>query len=194
MFRRSSSASDSTSGVSPAAEESSPLPKGATAKKGKATPTRAEAQEAAKLRAKPPRTRKEQAAARRKAVSEGRPVMARDEGPVRKFIRDYVDVRFSFLEVLMPVMVVVLVLSLIAGNNAQLNSIVSMAMLFTVALAIIDGIFLRLKLSRELKARFGDDTAKGNTWYAISRAMQVRFLRLPKPQKKIGAELDAHYR
>lgn len=168
--------------------------KGETPKKGKATPSRAAAEEAAKLRAKPPRTRKEQAAARRKAVSEGRPVMARDEGPVRKFVRDYVDVRFSFLEVLMPVMVVVLVLSLVAGNNAQLSSIVSMAMLFSLMLAIVDGVFLRIKLKRELANRFTAEQAKGNTWYAVSRAMQIRPLRLPKPQKKIGAALDEQYR
>ena len=35
---------------------------------------------------------------------------ARDKGPVRRFIRDYVDSRFSFIELLIPLMLVVLIL------------------------------------------------------------------------------------
>lgn len=194
MFRRSSSPSPADSPGTPLPEDEAALPKGVTPKKGKATPTRSEAQEAAKLRAKPPRTRKEAAAAARQANAQGRGTMARDKSAARTFIRDYVDVRFSFLEVLMPVMVLVLVLSLVAGDNRQLNSVVSTAMLFCVVLAVIDAVFLRMKLRRELTARFPDNTERGHTWYAISRAMQIRPLRLPKARKKIGQPLDEHYR
>jgi len=80
-------------------------------KKGRPTPSRKEAEAARKARAKVPRTRKEMAAAQklqrnesstqmRQAMRNGddRFLPARDKGPVRRFIRDYVDSRFSFIE------------------------------------------------------------------------------------------------
>ncbi len=88
-----------------------PPPPEATEKpggKGRPTPTRKEAEAAAKARAKVPRTRKEQAAAQRahaasparrcaRAMKTGdeRYLLPRDKGPVRRFIRDFVDRRFS---------------------------------------------------------------------------------------------------
>ena len=49
-------------------------------------------------------------------------------------------------------------------------------------------------LGKELKARFPDASTRGITYYAVMRAMQMRFMRLPKAQKKIGQELDRNYR
>src|SRR5262249_13071180 len=95
----------------------------AAQKKGRPTPSRKEAEAMNKARNKVPRTRKEQNAAARLARGESSAKMrqamktgddrylpARDRGPVRRFIRDYVDSRFSFIEILLPVMVVVLIL------------------------------------------------------------------------------------
>ena len=100
--------------------------------KGRPTPTRKEAEAAAKARAKVPRTRKEQAAAQRLARSESSTKMrqamktgderflpARDRGPVKRFIRDYVDHRFSFVELMIPLMAVTLVLGW-SGNPSKL--------------------------------------------------------------------------
>ena len=83
---------------------------GAAGGKGRPTPTRKEAEAAAKARAKVPRTRKEQAAAARLARSDSSTKMrqamktgeekylpARDRCPVKRFIRDMVDSRFSFV-------------------------------------------------------------------------------------------------
>ena len=55
----------------------------------------------------------------RQAMKDGdeRYFLARDKGPVRRFIRDYVDTRFSFLEIMIPVMIVTLVLGY-SGNAA----------------------------------------------------------------------------
>ena len=35
---------------------------------------------------------------------------------------------------------------------------------------------------------------KGTTYYAVTRALQMKFMRLPKAKVKIGQELPEHYR
>ncbi len=40
----------------------------------------------------------------------------RDKGPVRRFIRDFVDSRFSFIELMVPLLVVTMVLGY-SGNS-----------------------------------------------------------------------------
>ncbi len=116
---------------SPARRDATKQAKRATASgKGRPTPTRKEAEAAAKARAKVPRTRKEQAAAQRLARSDSSTKMrqamktgderylpARDRGPVKRFIRDYVDSRFSFVELMIPVLLVTTVMAW-SGNAA----------------------------------------------------------------------------
>ena len=48
-------------------------------------------------------------------------LLARDKGPVRRFIRDFVDSRFSFIELLIPLLVVTMVLGY--SGNARLRSL-----------------------------------------------------------------------
>ena len=55
-------------------------------------------------------------------------------------------------------------------------------------------LMLRFRLRRQLGARFPDESIKGTTYYAVTRAMQMKFMRLPKPKVKIGQELPEHYR
>lgn len=176
-------------------------------KKGRPTPTRKEAEAAARARAKVPRTRKEQAAAARAARADNsarvragmksgdeRFLLPRDKGPVRRFVRDFVDSRFSFIDVIIPVLLVTMVLSY--SGNPTLAGIGSTVLLLTVLLVIIDMVQLRFRVRRELGRRFPDDSTatKGTTWYAISRAMQMKFMRMPKAQVKIGQKLPEHYR
>ena len=40
-----------------------------------------------------------------------------------------------------------------------------------------------------MSTRFPGESTKGTTWYAISRAMQMKFMRMPKAQVKIGQQL-----
>ena len=174
-------------------------------KKGRPTPSRREAEAAAKARAKVPRTRKEIAAAQklqrsasssqmREAMRTGddRYLPARDKGPVRRFIRDYVDTRFSFIELLIPMVLVVLVLGFI--GNATLTTYANLAMLSIFALIIIDLVRLRFRLKHELSTRFPDARQSGSTYYAVSRSMLMRFMRTPKTQVKVGQQLPDHYR
>jgi hypothetical protein len=174
-------------------------------KKGRPTPSRKEAEAANKARAKVPRTRKEMAAAQKAArgqssaqvrqamrTGDDRYLPPRDKGPVRRFIRDYVDSRFSFIELLIPLMLVVLILGW--SGNATVTTYANLAMLSVLVLIIIDLIRLRFRLTRELTARFPDTSTKGTTYYAIARSMQMRFMRLPKTQVKVGQRLPERYR
>jgi Flp pilus assembly protein TadB len=178
---------------------------GATAGKGRPTPTRKEAEAARKAKAKTPRTRKEQAAAQRAARStrsqeirhgmktgDERYLPPRDKGPVRRFIRDYVDTRLSFVELMLPLLIVTLILGY--SGNPRLASIGNLVLLGTLVLVILDMLFLRMRLRRELKRRFPDAPLKGTTYYAISRSLQMKFMRLPKAQVKLGQTLPETYR
>jgi hypothetical protein len=173
--------------------------------KGHATPTRKEAEAAARAKAKTPRTRKEVAAAQKAQRSQGSDKMrqamrtgddrylpARDQGPVKRFIRDLVDSRFSFVELMIPILLVTTVMAW-SGSSAlaQYGNAILLAMLVVI---IVDTLRLRSRLRKEMAARFPDETTKGTTYYAIMRSLQMKFMRLPKPQVKIGQALPERYR
>lgn len=185
-----------------------PSPEAVTTKpggKGRPTPSRKEAEAAARARAKTPRTRKEQAKAQRQARAESsqkvraamksgdeRYYLPRDKGPVRRFVRDFVDSRFSFIELMIPLLIFSMVLGY--SGNEQLMSLGSVMLLATFVLIVLDMVFLRIRLRRELGRRFPDESHKGTTYYAITRALQMKFMRMPKSQVKIGQRLPDTYR
>lgn len=173
--------------------------------KGRPTPSRKEAEAAARARAKVPRTRREQMAAQRAARSESgqrvrqamksgdeRYLPARDRGPVRRFIRDFVDSRFSVMELMVPILVVTLVLGW--SGNAYLVSVGSTMTFGALVLIALDMVILRFRLRRELRRRFPEEPMKGTTFYALMRALQMKFMRMPKAQVKIGERLPDSYR
>ena len=173
--------------------------------KGRPTPTRKEAEAAAKARAKIPRTRKGAAAAQRTSRSESsrkvREAMksgderfypARDRGPMRRFARDYVDSRFSLIELVIPLLLVTLVLGY--SGNPTLARWGNTLLTFMVLFVVLDMIWLRFRVRRELVRRFPGESYKGLTYYTLTRALQMKFMRLPKAQVKIGQKLPEHYR
>lgn len=167
---------------------------GQPAGKGKATPKRREAEAARKARVKPALTKREQfkrdreqmKAARqrsRQGINRGdeQHLMKRDQGPVRKFIRDYVDSRRQFAEYFLPAILLVLLM----GFFRPLAVLSTMLMLATMFLVAFDLIMLRFRLKRHIRERFPDDDRR-HTLYAFSRATQLRRLRIPKPTVKPG--------
>ena len=91
--------------------------------KGRPTPTRKEAEAAARERAKAGMDKKaaqkllrerraESNAKMRAGMRSGdeRYLPARDQGPVKRFVRDYVDARLSIAEFLLPLLLVIMVL------------------------------------------------------------------------------------
>lgn len=133
--------------------------------------------------------RRQQMEARERArvgmmAGEERYLGPRDRGPQRRYVRDYVDARWSVGELLIPMMVIVLVMTFMPG----IFQLLSLAVIWGfVGLAIIDAIFLGLRLKRKLGEKFGEDKVQpGYRWYAAMRAFQFRPLRAPKPQVKRG--------
>lgn len=188
---KKSTATPSSDGDGAASSESQ-----APAGKGRPTPTRKQA-EAANARplvggrdkAVVKQQRQQQAEARERArvgmmQGEERYLTTRDRGPQRRYVRDYVDARWSIGELLIPMMLVVLAMTFIPGIIQVLSLFVVWAFL---GLAVIDSIFLGLRLKKKLGEKFGaDNLQSGFRWYAAMRAMQFRMLRMPKPQVKRG--------
>ena len=200
MFRRSK-----TDTPDPTADRTADQAPAKNGGKGRPTPSRREAEAAAKARAKAPRTRKEQARAQRATRAESsqqvraamkagdeRYYMPRDQGRVRRFIRDFVDSRFSFIELMVPLLVVTMILGY--SGNAQLASIGNTVLMGTILIVIGDMLYLRFRLRRELARRFPDEPLKGTTYYAVTRALQMKFMRLPKAKVKIGQKLPEQYK
>jgi len=163
--------------------------------KGRATPTRKE-REAANKRPLVPADRKaaakqarsKQAEARERAragmaAGEDRYLTARDKGPQRRFVRDYVDARYNVGELMIPVMLIIILLSLLPFPAMQESGILVLWAFFIVA--IIDVLVLSRRIVKRLGEKFGASRVeKGVRWYAAMRAMQLRMIRLPKPQVK----------
>jgi hypothetical protein len=59
-----------------------------------------------------------------------------------------------------------------------------------MALLAIDSVRVMRGLKAGIRSRFGDAATKGITMYALTRAWQMRRLRLPKPMMKPGQPLD----
>jgi len=172
--------------------------------KGRATPSRKE-REAANRRPLVPADRKAARSVDRErlrterekqqaglAAGDERYLPARDRGPVRRFIRDWVDCRFTVGEVLLPVLIVAMLLGYV--GNRQLALFGTVLTLLLVVIAAVNIVLMRFRLRAEIRRRFPDASLQGTTYYATVRMVQVRFLRMPKPQVKIGQELPATYR
>ncbi len=168
--------------------------------KGHATPTRAE-REAARRRPLVANTKEAKARARAElnerrekarvgmANGEERYLPARDKGPQRKFVRDYIDSRWHIAEFIMPAMIVVILLTFIGIPIIQMYAF--LVLWAFVILAIANMVFMGWRVKRAVRRKFGDSKLeRGTGWYAGMRTMQMRFLRLPKPQVKRGARVS----
>jgi len=185
-------------------EETAVLPK--PGGKGRPTPSRKEAEAAARERPKPPRDRKALARRQRELRSESsrqvrqamrtgdeKHLPPRDQGPVKRFVRDFVDSRIGFSELLAPLLIVIMVLGYGAAGSAGM-ALANSLWMTTILLVAADILWLRFRVRRQVAERFPDESLKGVTWYAVMRAINLRFLRMPKPQVKIGATLPDTYR
>jgi hypothetical protein len=164
--------------------------------KNRPTPSRAE-QEAARKRPLVANTKEARArakadlaAAREKARvgmanGEERYLTPRDRGPQRKFVRDYTDAGWHAGELVMPLLVLVILLSLVPNNAVVFYAYLGLwaFILFVVA----DMVLLSRKVKKLAAEKWGDRREKGLGWYGAMRSVQMRFMRLPKPQVARGA-------
>lgn len=190
-------------------------PGGTTPPKGRPTPKRTQASRRrgpvapapmtaaeARRRRKEMRTkmtreeRREEKAARREQMSERREKMMageeayllpRDQGPVRRYVRDVVDARRNVLGLFMP-SALGLIFVMLAVPSVQVQRLLSPAMLVLVLIMVIDGFVIGRRVNRLVDEKFPDNTESG--WklgfYAASRASQLRRMRAPRPQVNRG--------
>ncbi|MFE4725439.1 DUF3043 domain-containing protein [Microbacterium sp. NPDC056736] len=169
---------------------------GTPAGKGRATPSRAE-REAARKRPLVPDTKEAKARARadlaaqrekaRLGMAAGDPryLPARDQGAQRKFARDWVDAGWHLGEAVMPAMVLVILATFLPIAALQYYAFVGLWIF--ILFVIGDMVITSVSVKRAVKKKFGaDKMEKGLGWYAAMRTVQMRFLRLPKPQVKRG--------
>ena len=126
--------------------------------------------------------RREQMAKQRQAMLTGDEahLPARDKGPVKRFIRDYVDARWGIAEFMLPVMLVVLALSFVRQPWAML--IVFVLVYGLIAAAVVDTFLMWRRVRKKLTATFGEDAVqRGDGFYAAMRAFQMRRTRMPRP-------------
>lgn len=131
--------------------------------------------------------RQEQFAKQRQAMVTGddRYLPARDKGPLRRYVRDYVDARWSLGEFMLPAMLVVLALSFIRQSWAML--LVFVVVYGLIIFAVLDAILMWRRIKKQLVAKFGADRMeRGLAMYAVMRAFQMRRTRMPKPQVERG--------
>jgi hypothetical protein len=168
--------------------------------KGKATPKRAAAQSKVKANAiNAPKTKAEKntdKASVRAARANARAAFmrgdenalpARDKGPVRRYVRNYVDSQRTIGEYFLPTIMLVLVLTVIPNRNVQLFAI--LFMYSVMFYAVIAGLFFTRKIKKLVNEKFPDSPTKGLGMYGWLRSTQMRRLRAPAPQVSRGDKI-----
>ncbi|TMQ91438.1 DUF3043 domain-containing protein [Actinomadura soli] len=165
--------------------------------KGRPTPKRKEAEKRNRQPITAPSSRKEayrkvrerQASDRVKArqgMAKGdeKHLLKRDKGPVRRLARNYVDSRRTVGSYLMYAMFAIVLLSMLPIPVARLLVLFAPPLLLVVVFA--EGLLLSRGIRRLAAERYPDEDVKGVGLYAAMRAMQIRRLRVPNPQVRVG--------
>jgi hypothetical protein len=181
-----------------------------SSKKGRPTPKRREAtskhHSLAPIKTKEEKKRAREAAkasriAAREAYMRGdeSALPARDRGPARKFVRDYVDSRKSIGEYFLPIIFIVLVLTMIptkTTTNAEglpqvpMTQVISIAIMYSVLIiSVLDGVRLNRRIKKAVSAKYPGTTLRGLGMYGWLRSTQMRRMRTPKPQVKAGTKI-----
>lgn len=168
--------------------------------KGRPTPTRAE-REAARRRPLVANTKEERATRKAEmqkhrerarigmANGEEKYLPPRDRGPQRHWVRNQVDAGWHMSEFLMPFMLVVVIVSLFPTPEIAYYAFV--ALWIFVLISVVDMVWLSARVKRRAASKFGADRMeRGLGWYAAMRSMQMRFMRLPRPQVARGEHAE----
>lgn len=169
----------------------------ATAGKGRPTPKRRE-QEARNRRplvGKDPRlARKEQRkrnAEQREAMNQAmltgdeRNMPYQHRGSQRRYVRDYIDARWSIAEFFLPIAIVFVIATFALGNNPNFALPLLVLLYGIIIVAVLDSYLAGRRARNRLRERHGE-AQRGTIMYAVMRSFQLRRTRMPKPQVKRG--------
>lgn len=184
--------------VVPAEQEQAAAP--LDGRKGRATPKRRDSQAARRQPLVPVDRKKaktsskdEQRKARtdaRTAMANGeeRALLARDRGPIKRYIRSYVDARLRIGEIMLPLMLFMLLISVALPTSLKGNGLL---IVWFIALAgVVDAAIMWRKCKKRIIELTGEEPPARSWWYAGMRAFQMRFTRMPRPQVKRGVNFD----
>ncbi|MDO5721256.1 MAG: DUF3043 domain-containing protein [Actinomycetaceae bacterium] len=179
--------------------------------KGRPTPTRKQAEAARrrdaipadrKLAKKLAKERRDLAWQRQQEALETgdeRYLPARDLGPARRFIRNYVDARWSFAEFVLPAMLLMFVAVFAVGLLARYTSaavaantlqVVTMGTYGLLLLSIVESIWVVRKSRRLYEEKHPSKPWTRGAWfYTFSRMIMARRWRKPNPQVERGASI-----
>jgi hypothetical protein len=165
-----------------------------TTGKGRPTPKRSDAQKKRSGPVAPPPTSRRQAAKQLRAKqAENRQrvrtgslrgdesaLLKRDQGPVRRRVREFIDGRRSLAFVLLPIALLVVVSGFVGGP--QLQALTFAIWLASLAAVTLEMCFTAYGLSRELRTVFPDERRyRSHIAYGLMRTTVMRRLRVPRP-------------
>ncbi|GAB3081387.1 DUF3043 domain-containing protein [Corynebacterium aquatimens] len=116
-------------------------------------------------------------------------LLARDQGDVRRYVRDWVDSRRFLSNFVMPAAFVLLILMFFGSRNPMLANAVSIGSLVFIIAMFAEAFIIGRRANNAVRKKFPSTTETGFSlgMYAYSRATQPRNWRTPKPQVAIGA-------
>jgi len=195
---------ESTTAVRATAPKGRPTPKRSevTKRRGPIAPAPATAAEARKRRKELRNTmtkeeRQAEKLERRAAMGQRRErmmageeayLLPRDQGTVRRYVRDIVDSRRNALGLFMPSALVMLFIML-ALPKVQI--LISPVMLLLMGVMAVDALLLARKVNKAVDAKFPEnaETHFKLGLYAASRASQMRRMRAPRPVVSPGTKV-----
>jgi hypothetical protein len=113
---------------------------------------------------------------------------ARDQGAVRRFVRDSVDASWTLAQLFLPIAIVALFISSLFLQYApEYAATITVAVYAFILVAVVQMVFRVRRLKRILVDKFGEvaiQKGSGNIAYAVNRMIQPKIARLPKPTPK----------
>ena len=118
---------------------------------------------------------------------EERALPERDRGPVRRYMRDYVDARFNLGEWFLPIALLFVILTFVTSKNQVLAFYILLALYALVMLTLVDAVITWRQIKKRVTEKFGPEAiTKGSAMYCIMRIYQLRRTRLPNPMVRRG--------
>ena len=165
--------------------------------KGRPTPKRSDAQKRRGGPVAPPPTNRREAAKQqrtkqaedrghlRKGSADDSRMLARDQGPVRRHVRDFVDGRRGLAFLLLPVAAFLVVAQILSD---PVLVAVAVGIWFATLLGVAaDLLLMGIRLRKSVVANFPNEAKVGShVRYGLLRSTVFRRLRMPKPQVKPG--------
>lgn len=107
------------------------------------------------------------------------------KGPARRYARDYIDARWTLGEFFLPIALLV-VLVMFGGTAIGLPPAIVvysiLALYVVVLIAIVEAIIYSSIVRKRAVAVLGRQQVRGLRLYTAMRSMQMRRMRMPKPQ------------